>query len=67
MNNRSVAVIFSGMFLGGVAVVLSGHAFAAESEIPGFVAGEKNPETDPPAVRYKNGWLVPYKETIPGT
>ena len=67
MNNRSVAVCLFGMFLSGVVVGLSGQALAAESEIPGFVSGEKNPETDPPAVRYQDGWLVPYEETIPGT
>ena len=47
MNNRSVAVCLFGMFLSGVVVGLSGQALAAESEIPGFVSGEKNPETDP--------------------
>ena len=67
MNNRSVAVCLFGMFFGGVVSGFLGQALAAESEIPGFVSGEKNPETDPPAVRYKDGWLVPYEETIPGT
>jgi len=34
---------------------------------PGFVPGKERPDTEPPAVKWQDGWLVPYEETIPGT
>ena len=43
------------------------QSLAEEVAIPGFVPGDTQPDTNPPAVRYKDGWLVPYEETIPGS
>ncbi|HBU37891.1 MAG TPA: hypothetical protein DEB70_08805, partial [Planctomycetaceae bacterium] len=51
----------------GVSFHIENHSQAAEVAIPGFVPGDTQPDTDPPAVRYKDGWLVPYEETIPGS
>ena len=55
-----VSLAIAGLF--GTGSLASGH----ESTL-GFVAGDDRPETDPPAVKWNDGWLVPYKETIPGT
>ena len=49
------------------AIIGSALIASAGEPCPGFVAGETRPETDPPAVQWEDGWLVPYEETIPGT
>lgn len=44
-----------------------GPARAAESEMPGFVAGERPEGIEGPVVEVPGGWMVPYEQTIPGT
>ena len=61
-----VAVLFGICFL-GVGFHAANQSLAEEVAIPGFVPGDTQPDTNPPAVRYKDGWLVPYEETIPGS
>ena len=39
----------------------------AESDGPGFEAGDSTPAGDGPFVRVPGGWMTPYEESIPGT
>ena len=39
----------------------------AESDGPGFEAGDSTPAGDVPFVRVPGGWMTPYEESIPGT
>ena len=67
MKSKNVAVLFFGMCCLGVSFHTANHLLAEEVAIPGFVPGDTQPDTNPPAVRYNDGWLVPYEETIPGS
>ena len=67
MTSKKAALLFSGICLLGISLHAANQSLAEEVAVPGFVTGETQPDTNPPAIRYKNGWLVPYEETIPGS
>lgn len=48
-------------------VLLFAATSVAADVTPGFVKGAEQPDTTPPAVKWQEGWLVPYDEAIPGT
>ncbi len=52
--------------LAAVALFPAAAGIAADAT-PGFVKGGERPDTEPPAVQWQDGWLVPYDEEIPGT
>ena len=57
---------FAHLLLAAAVALLPAVAVAGDAS-PGFVKGTKRPETTPPAVKWQDGWLVPYEEAIPGT
>ena len=67
MTSKIVAAVLYGICFVGVGFHAANQSLAEEVAIPGFVLGDTQPDTDPPAVHYKDGWLVPYEETIPGS
>ena len=67
MTSKIVAAVLYGICFLGVGFHAANQSLAEEVAIPGFVPGDTQPDTNPPAVRYKDGWLVPYEETIPGS
>ena len=67
MTSKKAATLFFVICLVGMGLHTANRSLAEEAAIPGFVPGETQPDTNPPAIRYKNGWLVPYEETIPGS
>lgn len=57
-------VLLTSVFVGLCGV----NSMAEDHEsTPGFIAGDERPDTIPPAVKWQDGWLVPYEEEIPGT
>jgi len=52
----------------GLLPVLTGNLTAIRAEeMPGFIAGDAQPEVEGPVVQVSGGWMVPYAETIPGS
>lgn len=62
--SQRLTIIF--FLIAGIACISAATGFAADTT-PGFVECAERPDTTPPAVKWQDGWLVPYEEAIPGT